>query len=1508
LLPFQSTVPVKPSFSEREVTVQVSTLFATAVDGGPIVGPSVRMVLAAGKYLTVACPQASGSLGPFGKECELAPNWVWEKNGDLYRARVAVRIKPSSETPAANEASLGTWTVKVTSADVANAPQTISVGYADSSFPAAAESQPITTLTGGFRGTLEYRVQDQSALGSVTGREETADFTVPVTALAVGNEIRFYDTSRSLSTSGILKMPLQQGQEIDFNFWEPQAVGLSGRMAATLAAGSTKQNSLTGLVVGHFTIFPDLGSTALQGITVTFRLEADTKVKSCATAGAICPSNFTCTDEGFCSIAPFNQPFPPAGSTTSTVATDLRSTWLDQSTIQAALAALMTQNEAALQDQDSSNYFCGAVAQTGFTGLLQMKKFSGEGSCGENSDRAFPFVSTLDAENEDLAGVGKMAPKTGQELFKACLDELKRAPSPAGSFPGVQPGDTAAVVVGKALTALGPDYFATKRNASASPFSRDVSCVSLGNFFAILKALTATANPALTHRTRFNQLHYANTLRNWAALHAFIARQASQGEDLDKAISGTFEIPQALQDRAFEWKGEITPAEALDVVERGWALIEQESQRLTGLLPDVLADPDYLRFVSSAQQRTMNLTGQKDPKFDRNQGLAPTLLEMATANLKLVEGLAQKANLATYEETRLGSRSAERERALARAGSTMRAAFVLHQRARDIHDGAILSLNCQVPCVDNLVWEKQWRNALNEYRAQRSRVSQLAAIMGANGNPLGIEEDDVPLFFGDPMGTNSRFFASSDYLLNQWAVPAVDAASTSLTAAREAWISARNSRIQDDLLKADQERRIEDIERQFAKPVIANCGLSMSSKEVFANDDIDPNKCFINPDCPGSGIDLNSANDLVRGLTTQILNRQLYLFMLLNKRYSLQLPPEFTECIGKLEPLPPQTWNVAVVHNPGVEWKDSKIGCLGTQIDPAKMWGNYGQDNIPNRARQQVESEANEVFGSHAGLPVTLIDPKCYRGNLGGAYSRVVTARAEVDGALKHLVGAEVEAGEKAQACLSLMSDENERKGALAALAVFFVKWGDAKAEAAGLNSVTGTLEGVVSGSAGGIPGAIIGGFLGFFKSQTQNNTVEAEDNLRYAEKVYSDLLENQRRSQEIRSCWGEFHSLRVALDTDAATIRSRAGDLNSAIIEFRNLHTETGQTLAEGRAAEQREKGRPFGGYAHHYWLSEKVDRFTGDFAWSKRLTYLAMRAVEHDFQQSLGLRTRILSASHPDQLREIVRILQQEQASRTINRRRPEESSLVLSLRDDVLRVADRSMAPFGERAWGPAQRLRSRLAHPKFRIYDRKGDYLGQGIRFTLDQHAGGGQGGVALTHRCGERMWRVTATVQGDGLSPREPGTPVFLLKRNTFSSQWCDGRGPAESMQVSSVQPSRQLFRPSDAKVPVDEGRLYTTAVLYPWFNIRRADFYKKDFQSGASEELAGRGLYGDYVLLFPKELSRAGFQIDKVEDVLLRVDYLSIDNLPQVLNAQKENRSSSPSLEPGLLLDPSVSH
>ena len=58
-----------------------------------------------------------------------------------------------------------------------------------------------------------------------------------------------------------------------------------------------------------------------------------------------------------------------------------------------------------------------------------------------------------------------------------------------------------------------------------------------------------------------------------------------------------------------------------------------------------------------------------------------------------------------------------------------------------------------------------------------------------------------------------------------------------------------------------------------------------------------------------------------------------------------------------------------------------------------------------------------------------------------------------------------------------------------------------------------------------------------------------------------------------------------------------------------------------------------------------------------------------------------------------------------------------------------------------------------------------------------------------------------------------------------------------------------------------------------------------DFGSGSSSELAGRGLYGAYNLFIPAEATSrrrpdgsctSGLNLDAVDDILLRVDYVSV--------------------------------
>jgi hypothetical protein len=179
-------------------------------------------------------------------------------------------------------------------------------------------------------------------------------------------------------------------------------------------------------------------------------------------------------------------------------------------------------------------------------------------------------------------------------------------------------------------------------------------------------------------------------------------------------------------------------------------------------------------------------------------------------------------------------------------------------------------------------------------------------------------------------------------------------------------------------------------------------------------------------------------------------------------------------------------------------------------------------------------------------------------------------------------------------------------------------------------------------------------------------------------------------------------------------------------------------------------------------------------------------------------------------------------------------------------------------------------------RYAVRDKKGNWLGQGVAFSIDPKG-------VLENRCGERLWRVTATVQGDGLRPLEPGTSLMLLKRNVFASQYCRGRSQDGALQYNSIRPSNQLFR-GVIDSTGDETMDHTGAILYPWFNVRRFDFYNSEYRKGASEELAGRGVYGDYVILFPKQVLEGSrrFPLENVEDILLRIDYLSVDNQPVI--------------------------
>ena len=133
----------------------------------------------------------------------------------------------------------------------------------------------------------------------------------------------------------------------------------------------------------------------------------------------------------------------------------------------------------------------------------------------------------------------------------------------------------------------------------------------------------------------------------------------------------------------------------------------------------------------------------------------------------------------------------------------------------------------------------------------------------------------------------------------------------------------------------------------------------------------------------------------------------------------------------------------------------------------------------------------------------------------------------------------------------------------------------------------------------------------------------------------------------------------------------------------------------------------------------------------------------------------------------------------------------------------------------------------------------------------------------------------------GFSATSREERIDLLQRNTFASQRCDGDDP---LVVSTVRPSVNLLQdlgttteqnPSPAAVAE-----YARGLMQPYLNVSRAQLEAAGFSAGATTQLAGRGLYGDYALFIPAAALSVdggpGLRLDAVDDILLRFDYVAV--------------------------------
>ena len=844
------------------------------------------------------------------------------------------------------------------------------------------------------------------------------------------------------------------------------------------------------------------------------------------------------------------------------------------------------------------------------------------------------------------------------------------------------------------------------------------------------------------------------------------------------------------------------------------ALTLWEVQQVEAVGRSEAADPrPLLTSVSRIWREGSSFYEGDDPNYEQGLGLSVKIAETAAQHAGAVEAYSSEKLTEVYGGCYLSGSSPGQLLALQRAAASMRYVTAAEALARDLRVRAgevacTANLECTAAggstcgpagvCLSSAepldvppVWDARFADAMLELSAMRSRAAAAMRRLQACENPFGIPEDDLPIYFGDVEGTNSRYFASSDYLAASWARPAVQSAVYSLDAAREGWLAKRDSDIRQLMNEYEAERRLEGIELSYAQSVMDACGFTGQSGLEVLDGEIDPTTCFRVPGC-------TPANDpsCLRGSLGQAMlgvlaaGEQLIVEGLQsNKRAS--------------------------------DW-DQQIKLCG--LSPGSL--------LPLRAQwSEYKSEVAQVKVAAAVLMSDVF--------------------GDLEQLLDTAVGSAINpswASDLLSACVA----GNTNSGAIACVA----------------------------------------------DPSSPTPIREAIQSLRFAYTAVDSLFQLNNEDPDFLPvteypCWQEIgrYQREWLYGMDAVVLRQ--ADLRQAWNHFEQQARATARQIAEAKSALAREQARTLPSVAHHYWVDEKIARFQRDFSRAKRFTYLAMRAVEYEFQQSLGLRSQILTAAHPDDLVEALDILDAERATRSINSRRPAPGTEVLSLRTDILALGDLQPPVSGERASTAALRLQDVLTSPEYAYYDEDGEYVGQAIPFAVSESG-------ALRHRCGERLWRVTATIQGDLTDVDEPRAQVYLLKRNVFNSQWCEGLDDGTPYQQASTAGGSNLFT-ADATTVGRQGSEYTPALIYPWYNVRRSDFYRDDYTQGSSEELAGRGLYGEYVLLFP----HYGFletpadcvegntcevgtspgcsdpfrDLRRIEDVLLRFDYLSVDDL-----------------------------
>ena len=358
----------------------------------------------------------------------------------------------------------------------------------------------------------------------------------------------------------------------------------------------------------------------------------------------------------------------------------------------------------------------------------------------------------------------------------------------------------------------------------------------------------------------------------------------------------------------------------------------------------------------------------------------------------------------------------------------------------------------------------------------------------------------------------------------------------------------------------------------------------------------------------------------------------------------------------------------------------------------------------------------------------------------------------------------------------------------------------------------------------------------------------------------------------EIRSCWVQADQIERSIASAEDAAKQALSQLDAANLAFANALAEAHQIVLEAPVVIERERERASIPIAFHYWLAEDLATYQRLFESARRYTYIALRATEYDTQDTYTtpmdprpLRSAVLGATHPEQLRAQLERLRGQTQPRLVWGNEPKLGHMTFDLGHRYFGLPE-SSPDFGSA-------LKAHLRP----VYSSTAEYLGQGVRFSLVPK----NDADVPVWRCAERIWRVNVGAVGFP-SGNSGAMHLKLIKRNVFASRQCKRDGlrtatwrPEANLLVGGGDPAVYQTPASSSVADISVFRLDVAGALQ--------DFREREeAYNGSSTELSLRGLYGDYVLLFPVTALDAGLDPGSLMDFNLRFDFVSVDDTPAV--------------------------